>query len=958
VAGPKFQLRSRTWNVITGVAVAVLLVAGFGGLFVLQSGTEPSGGSTGLFLIVLGVVTFLLFAGPGLVYPGRKRREGLKKRLPGGTMAWIRSHMYLPIIALAAAFVHAVAAPFRDGLSSGKVLLVVGVLVVVAGLSRHHLIGLKKEALNVNVEINKLTVGKSRALRNLVTDLQENRRPLRDIEHDVAELDAGEQALWRQIRQLSDEVHSHFPREGGQRMHVIHWQLWRMLHVPLTIGLFVILAYHIYDVLGGQQAVFGDDKSEFATVDQCAECHSEITEEWRTAMHSRAQLSTTTEGQLPVTLGRNIQLAEQLGDQQQERLETFAKVCINCHSPIGAQFEGDLALYPFRGGTEATDADGVSCVVCHTQGRPPIEMAAAGPLGIDNGGAGDFGTQFGPVFEDPDPLPVRIHGIGNGDGGFWNRPVTSSLLCGSCHNVKADMNGNGLTPFDDAEEDIRTEEGRVDSDGDFQLDQNELDFGEDANGDGTGDQGLQDLVLQTTFDEWQDYVAGFDARFGENPNQPLDEPLGCVECHMPAERDREQGSVDHAPGLLSIPERRHQSHAFVGVDYDLAEGVYEGEGLPENALEEVLAERQALLQSAVTVQVDNKPGPQPGTLLADVTVRNNFLGHAFPTGFAFARQFWLEVSAQTTSGQPVCLIPLTVGLDGRPLRQPIPSPCASGVVREDDDDLPTCDPQQVAALDPTRSLDAGIRFATPVPVGDCDPWLTNWQKILTDGDPDGDGVFTEVAFQSFLPDIVKLRHRVVNNQTMRPLESVRTGPNGEDLSADSYAYVFDVSQVPPGQDVVVTAKMRFRHLPPDFLRSLEAEQAALEESDVEGVVPAPEGAEIDAQALLENMVVTDVMEARSGEGAVLACEGPQNEEGASILDCLEEEGEGEEALGGGARMGADLTVPVAFATQVFADEPSRPAARLDWIAWLAVLASFTAATALLRRRLWARLYRR
>ena len=52
----------------------------------------------------------------------------------------------------------------------------------------------------------------------------------------------------------------------------------------------------------------------------------------------------------------------------------------------------------------------------------------------------------------------------------------------------------------------------------FQLDENELEF----DSEGTR---LQDLVLQTTFDEWQDYVAAQQAEGGA--------VQGCVDCHMP-----------------------------------------------------------------------------------------------------------------------------------------------------------------------------------------------------------------------------------------------------------------------------------------------------------------------------------------------------------------------------------------------------------------------------------------
>jgi hypothetical protein len=310
------------------------------------------------------------------------------------------------------------------------------------------------------------------------------------------------------------------------------------------------------------------------------------------------------------------------------------------------------------------------------------------------------------------------------------------------------MNGNGLSPVTD------DNTSTTDADGNFTLDQNELDV--DANGQ------LQDLVLQTTFDEWQDYVAGFSARIKSDPRNKIEAPLGCTDCHMPTTGDGKQTVVDFAPGLLSKPDRTYRSHMFVGVDYDLDTAHYEESGMPSNALQTVLDARQALIQSAVTLEVVDKGANANGDDVQSVVVQNNLLGHNFPTGFAFARQFWLEVTAKTADGKEVCLTKPSSGID---------TPCSSGVLESPQDELRQCDPasiQQALATDPTlngQPVDLGktpnidIKFSAAFPANDCDPWLTNYQKILTDGDPNKTGIFTEVAYQSFLPDIVKLRTR-------------------------------------------------------------------------------------------------------------------------------------------------------------------------------------------------------
>ena len=911
----KFQIKSRAWNIGVLVGSILLVLVGFGGLFLLRSSPEGSPGGTMLFLSFLGVVTFLLFAGPGIVYSARKRIKPVKNVLPGGSMAWIRSHLYIPILALVAAFVHASDAPFQDHLSSGKVTLVLGVLVAVSGLARHHLIGIQKEALNVNVAINKLTTGQPRAFRNLVADLTENRRPLPEIEQEVVALGPQYAERWARIRHLSDNVDKHFPRTGGQRPHIRHYKLWRALHPPLTIALFLVLAFHVWDVFGTSDKLFGDEKAKFASSQDCAGCHEDTVKEWATSSMAHAQTSTINVAQLPITMAENRALADEVGGIQEERFESTAKACNNCHAQIGARFYDNIdGLLPLgaagteggggdgaavSGGGAAVQEAGVGCIVCHTQESAPPELAAVGELEIATGGSADYGDQYGPLLEDPGATPVRVHGMGAGDDDMWDDTVQVSEMCGACHNVKVDMDDDGLSNVEDSEEGLDGD-GLNDEDGDFQLDQNELD-------DDDGTLGIDDLVLQTTFDEWQDYVAGFEDRFAEDDRQTLDDPLGCVECHMPSRGDGTEALIEHAPGVLSAPERQYREHTFVGVDYDLDPEAYDKHGLPDDALETVLEERQALLQSAVTVEVVDDGVVNGDVFISNVQVANNLLAHSFPTGFAFARQFWLEVSAETADGEPVCLLEAADG---------VPSPCASGVVEDPDEELRQCDVTSVGeavGVDPLDLLNGNIIFAEDAafPADDCDPWLTNFQKILTDGDPDGDGIRQEVPYQPFLPNAVQIRGRVATQLPMNELQPVRlrcveagTGRTDEgpcDLADGStgsltqdeigiYEYDFDTSQLADGEAVVVTAKMRFRHLPPYFVRDLEQRQQDLGDE-------VPEAARIDADFLLEQMVITDVVEATSDDGVVLACEGPQNEEGASILDCLEDGADEEDAAG-------------------------------------------------------------
>jgi len=130
---------------------------------------------------------------------------------------------------------------------------------------------------------------------------------------------------------------------------------------------------------------------------------------------------------------------------------------------------------------------------------------------------------------------------------------------------------------------------------------------------------------------------------------------------------------------------------------------------------------------------------------------------------------------------------------------------------------------------------------------------------------------------------------VATQKPMNELQPVRlrADANG-DLQPDdtgSYDYQFDTSGLDDGTKVIVTAKMRFRHLPPYFVHDLQNRQGQITSEGFN----VPADAAINADDLLKNMVVTDVVEAKSGEGPQLACKGPQNGVGTdkpSILDCV------------------------------------------------------------------------
>ena len=74
----------------------------------------------------------------------------------------------------------------------------------------------------------------------------------------------------------------------------------------------------------------------------------------------------------------------------------------------------------------------------------------------------------------------------------------------------------------------------------------------------------------------------------------------------------------------------------------------------------------------------------------------------------------------------------------------------------------------------------------------CDPWLSNFQKILTDGDPDQTGTKKEAAFQSFVPNLVQVRGRVATGDSMKDLQPVRLGADNSEQQTGTFAYTFFV----------------------------------------------------------------------------------------------------------------------------------------------------------------------
>jgi cytochrome c554/c'-like protein len=829
----KLLERPWPWMILAGlIGGAIVALA----LSMLKSAQEDGGDSGSAFLLLAGTglagVTLMLLTA---FYSARKRRRALQEHMPGTMMTWLKAHVWLGLAAAFAILVHWWLYPINSRITTGKITLAILIVLVVSGIAWRIVyvsvprripgkVGnlsvkdTRSRRDQIDVEIEKTLAGASDDLRRLSEELLRGKTRVGELDARAATLAVREQAAWQELRALAERLERYRGREPKQERYHRMLQGWKLLHLPLAVALGAAIAVHVWDVLGIGNRVFADEAQAFPDSGQCADCHSDIVREWNLAVHSVAQTSPTTVAQTALAL----QLDPNIGP-----------LCTNCHAPIGMQITPkDTFPLPGEGG-DAVVSEGITCWTCHSVSEIPGELRGAEEgFPVGRAGARDFGTVFGPPLGGDPPLPVPDHQTAQG---FMTKELTTFQLCGSCHNVKADLDGDGFSPFGDQQSD----ESANDEDGDGKLDENELvEVDEDGNGfadpidvDGSGL--IPDLVLQTTFDEWEDYLA----------NDQAGAP--CAECHMPSSTGP---AVDDAPGNLDLPDRTLHSHTFVGVDYDLERGHYAGLGVGGgDATEEVLDLRQRLIDSGVSIQAEvRQQDVSPDFLLAEVTVRSDLIGHDFPTGFAFARQWWLEVSATTSDGEPVCLTPIDP-VAKLPDPNGIPSPCSSGTIAKASEDLKPCDPIEVADRFGTV-LNATVQIATPSPLEDCDPWLANFQKILTDGDPDADGTFVEVPYQSLQPDIVKNQIRVADQLPMVALKPYDDKVNtpGVDDRERTLVYLFDVSDV-RGQQVTVNVVMHLRHLPPYFLRALDGFY--------------PNG--LTAKILLQQMVVSDIQGASS-----------------------------------------------------------------------------------------------
>jgi len=446
--------------------------------------------------------------------------------------------------------------------------------------------------------------------------------------------------------------------------------------------------------------------------EECRECHTAIYDSWANSMHAHALTSPVTIVQNNIDMKTSL-----LGASSPDP----RRICINCHAPVAAAIVPGDTL-PLEGGGAANE--GIGCVACH-QHRAPVPP-----------GSGGLASDFQAKLEKGDTYFASLSSpVGNALHKSDMAPSYGDpgALCGGCHDVSLDRDGDGKIV-----------------------------------------KGV-DLVLQTTFDEFVEYVSAG----GQGT---------CVTCHMPAL----SGVTAAADGAwipvqqdFEGPRREVHDHSFVGVDYPL-DTVARSDPQREA--------RAALLRGAAQLTLDE--AKVEGNALKVVVTLENETGHNLPTGFAFARQMWIELVATDSDNQEFF---------------------ASGKIARPTDDL--CDNATYGESDnPLRPQVVGC--------SDVDKQLVNVQLKLVDkitvladasGAPskndEGEYVVIQAksgseTFLQYLTGGPVVRVRPADKASLAPLRP---------RAKKAFTFAIPLGRARSG---VVSARLLFRNLPPYFLRAM------------------------------------------------------------------------------------------------------------------------------------------
>jgi hypothetical protein len=453
--------------------------------------------------------------------------------------------------------------------------------------------------------------------------------------------------------------------------------------------------------------------------------------------------------------------------------------CAGCHKTIYDQWTGSMHAHALTSPlTVAQNNQDIKtslagqpspdplriCINCHGPVSATLSTIASLPLDNDRNAEGVGCTSChqydGVPFSGGGGLAAKMQAdlkpgrtyfgpIEDPVGNAYHKSMQTSLflkpetLCKNCHNVNLDLNADGKI--------IKGE----------------------------------DLILQQTNDEFERYVAA-GGKFS------------CVSCHMPvmaATRVAEGASVPFEQDYDAPPRQVHD-HSFVGVDYPL-DTVTKSD--PQKGA------RAALLRRAATMHVETEPTIAGGAFSFAITITNTGAGHNLPSGFAFARQMWLEVKVAASDGEVLL---------------------TSGVLGANSDDL--CDASTMN--DPFDPLKKHLQKCSAF-----DPQLVNFQTKLVEHieaqrEPNGAKVLDEFG-EVKLAQADKAKESVLQPIAGGAVARVRPSDKqalGQIVAGQSRTFRYSVPLPKNGGDASVSARLLFRNLPPYFLRAIAAGQAPAE----------------------------------------------------------------------------------------------------------------------------------
>jgi hypothetical protein len=697
--------------------------------------------------VLLGLSSLTL-CGLSFFYVLRKR--GLQEALPfgKGTMtAWLWAHVYFGSLALVTAAAHAGYGLISLQFSAGKLAFFGLFGLVVTGLTWRVLYALVPPAAarevgnysaaasttraeSLTVEIEKLSAGASARFHELAAWAFASSPSDIQIRQAATSLPPDEQTRFVDTTALAAQRQKFMARARKQLRYGRLLQGMRVVHVPLSllfllaVPLHLVLAYDLPAKVVPLGTLSGAPLGGFESAENCENCHYRAVTQWRRSMHAHAMTS-------PVMVAQSNQVLALVLAQAQ--YPDPKRICVNCHGPVGAALTSGTNLPLSADSSLKNDAllnEGVSCTVCHQWNGTP--ETASGGLSRFQNGLHPGHTYYGAI-SDP---------VGNA---FHSSEATPSFrepeqLCRNCHSVEYDKNGDG------------------------QLHR------------GT------DLVLQTLFEEWQDY-------------QKSGGSGTCVGCHMPLLN--ETRAAEHADVPFEqdhdAPTRKVHDHSFVGADYPLDDRA---------AREALRPAREALLTSAASLSlVPGSLKPTANSLSFSIEVGNVGTGHNLPGGFAFVRQMWLEVAVLDSAGR-------LVGDSGR--------------LSAASDDL--CDASILDA--PQNPVLPSLKGCTK-----SDPLLVNFQQMLVDFaqpklGPNGAALLDRRG-EPLLEPAPNGRESVIQYLTSGPTPRIRPFDRKPTVAlaageahAFPYTFVLSAGAVPRSLRV----RLMFRASPPYFLRALGVEK--------------------------------------------------------------------------------------------------------------------------------------